>query len=98
MNNNSRMLFRILAGGYLTYLGIKLVRSTFSGNTDNPVMYGGFGIAFMIIGIGYIIFSVKRNKDAENMEDDIENDVEDESECPVEETRGQLEEKNDKEA
>lgn len=94
MDEKRRIVIRVIAGGYLTYLGIKLLMNTFAGDTDNPVMFGGFGTAFLIIGLGYIIFSVKRYKNAENLEDDIE----DESECPAEDVKEQLEEKNDKEA
>lgn len=91
MDNKNRMLFRILAGGYLTYLGIKMLINTFAGKTDNPVMFGGFGISFLVIGIGYMIYSVKSYKNAEN-------DIDDETECPDEEQKDQLEEnENNKE-
>lgn len=94
MDNKNRMLFRILAGGYLTYLGIKMLINTFAGKTDNPVMFGGFGISFLVIGIGYMIYSVKSYKNAEN----AENDIDDETECPDEEQKNQLEEnENNKE-
>lgn len=64
MDEKRRIVIRVIAGGYLTYLGADLLKNTIAGTVDNPVMYGGFGTAFLIIGVGYIIYSLKRYKDA----------------------------------
>lgn len=93
MNGKNRMLFRVIAGGYLTYLGIDLLKNTISGQTDNPVMFGGFGGAFLIIGVGYILYSLKRYRSSEASEAE---EIED-AECPEEETKELDDEKESKE-
>lgn len=93
MNGKNRMLFRVIAGGYLTYLGIDLLKNTISGQTDNPIMFGGFGGAFLIIGVGYILYSLKRYKNNEASETE---EIED-AECPEERTKELDDEKESKE-
>ena len=75
MNEKNRVLFRVIAGGYLTYLGVDLLKNTINGKTDNPIMFGGFGVAFLIIGVGYVLYSLKRYRDRGISEEEIE-DVE----------------------
>ena len=93
MNGKNRMLFRVIAGGYLAYLGIDLLKNTMSGQTDNPVMFGGFGGAFLILGVGYILYSLKRYKEREASEvEEME-----EKECPEEKKKESDDEKEHKE-
>ena len=86
MNEKNRMIFRVVAGGYLTYLGVDLLKNTISGKTDNPIMFGGFGAAFLIIGAGYVLYSLKRYRDSKKAE-----------ECPEEEIDCLDDQKDDEE-
>ncbi len=51
MPTKSRMIIRILAGGYLMYLGFDLFKGVLEGNPDNVMLFMLIGIAFMGIGL-----------------------------------------------
>ena len=74
MNDKGRSMLRIIAGGYLAYLGVDLLKNTITGKTNNPVMFGGFGAAFLVIGVGYIIYSLKRNKVSADLGNELDVD------------------------
>ena len=93
MNEKNRVIFRVVAGGYLTYLGVDLLKNTISGKTDNPIMFGGFGAAFLVIGVGYLIYSLKRYRDG----GDVEVEEVEDKECPEEKIEYLDDQKDDEE-
>ena len=53
----SSLLIRILAGGYITYLGGKLLISSVKEQPDNYILYVAAGIVFIIIGLIWLVKS-----------------------------------------
>ena len=53
----SSLVIRILAGGYITYLGGKLLLSSIKEQPDNYMIYVVAGIAFVIIGLIWLVKS-----------------------------------------
>ena len=50
MSDKGRLVIRILAGGYLVYLGIRLTRDVLSDRPDNYVFLALAGVAFVVLG------------------------------------------------
>lgn len=53
----SSLIIRVLAGGYITYLGGKLILSSIKEQPDNYILYVAAGIAFIIIGLLWLVKS-----------------------------------------
>ena len=53
----SSLVIRVLAGGYITYLGGKLLLSSIKEQPDNYMIYVVAGIAFIIIGLIWFVKS-----------------------------------------
>ena len=53
----SSLVIRVLAGGYITYLGGKLLLSSIKEQPDNYMIYVVAGIAFIIIGLIWLVKS-----------------------------------------
>ena len=51
------LLIRILAGGYITYLGGKLLISSIKEQPENYILYVAAGIVFIIIGLIWLVRS-----------------------------------------
>ena len=68
MENNyipkSRLVLRILAGGYLIYLGIDLI-STLKEQTISPVISIGCALLFMAVGAVLLFVSLRSMKNGE---------------------------------
>lgn len=82
MSNKSRSGLMVIAGGYLVYLGIKLMMDIVNGDVDSSPLIMICAIFFMAAGALAVIFYVrlmlKQNKaDAEANEDTEENEAED---------------------
>lgn len=71
MENNyipkSRLVLRILAGGYLIYLGIDLL-TTLKEQTISPVISIGCALLFMAVGAVLLFFSIRTMKNGEYKE------------------------------
>lgn len=50
MSDKGRLVIRILAGGYLVYLGIRLTRDVLSDRPENYVFLALAGAAFIVLG------------------------------------------------
>ena len=53
----SSLIIRVLAGGYITYLGGKLLLSSIKEQPDNYILYVAAGIVFIIIGLIWLVKS-----------------------------------------
>lgn len=51
MVTKSQLMIRILAGGYLSYLGGKLLMDAVKERPDNYIIFALAGLVFLIIGI-----------------------------------------------
>lgn len=78
MNERGRITIRIVAGGYLVYLGIDLVRNVVTGKPDNALLFGAVGVLFLIVGAVVFVKSVRDYRNCQKAE--YENTEEDESE------------------
>ena len=59
MNNRGQMLFRIIAGIYLAYQGVNLLTKVIRNKPDNYMLYAVFAIVFIVVGVVFLIWSVK---------------------------------------
>ena len=51
MVTKSQLMIRVLAGGYLSYLGGKLLMDAVKERPDNYIIFALAGLAFLVIGI-----------------------------------------------
>ena len=51
--SRSRVVFRVIVGGYLAYTGFSLVGNAMSDRPENYVLYTVIGILFLIIGVAW---------------------------------------------
>ena len=54
-----RFVFRLIAGGYLGYLGISLVKDAMTERPDSYILYTVLGVLFAVIGIGWLLLAVR---------------------------------------
>ena len=59
MNSKSRSGLMIIAGGYLVYLGFKLMRDVINKDTGNSMVFMICAIFFMVVGALIAIYYVK---------------------------------------
>ncbi|MDL2295326.1 hypothetical protein LJC18_00715 [Lachnospiraceae bacterium OttesenSCG-928-E19] len=60
MNDKTRSSLMALAGGYLVYMGVKLVRDILQEKPDNAIFFMAFGILFAVIGAAAAFYYIKR--------------------------------------
>ena len=79
----SSLLIRILAGGYITYLGGKLLISSVKEQPDNYILYVAAGIVFIIIGLIWLVKSgtklVKKEYEDDSVMGQLNKEEEEES-------------------
>ena len=51
MNDRTRTVLRVLAGGYLAYLGLELLKTMLKEQPDNMMLFVSVGLAFLAIGV-----------------------------------------------
>lgn len=81
MNNNTSYTIRILAGGYIVYLGYSLITAFAKGETDMAIWMLLFPILFLIAGGGILFISIRglmRNKKDEAQDKSNEQEREEE--------------------
>lgn len=59
MSNNTRHGLWLIAGGYLTYNGIDLVRNVIKEKPDNYILFSVAGILFILFGIFMVVQAIK---------------------------------------
>lgn len=60
MNKKAAYAFRIVLGGYLAYLGVQILIQMVKEEPTNMIFMCVTGIAFVIIGVGYAAYSLKK--------------------------------------
>lgn len=81
MNKKAGYAFRIVLGGYLAWLGIRMLIELSNERPSNMVSMGIISVVFTIIGAGYAIYCVKKVLDLKKeelglMDPDTEPEVE----------------------
>lgn len=59
MNNKSRDIIRIILGGWLVYLGIRILIQVIQNEPSDQMIMAVLAVLFIIIGGGYAAFSVR---------------------------------------
>lgn len=77
MNGNTNYMIRMLAGAYLVYLGISLIKDELSEGVLIPLLTG---VAFTVIGAGLVIYSFVKFRQGLTEEQEMEEDQEIEEE------------------
>lgn len=77
MNGNTNYMIRILAGAYLVYLGVSLIKDELSEGILIPLVAG---VAFTVIGAGLVIYSFVKFRQGLTEEQEMEEDQEIEEE------------------
>lgn len=60
MNKKAGYAFRIVLGGYLAWLGIRMLIQLYNERPSNMVFMGIMSVIFTVIGSGYAIYSLKK--------------------------------------
>lgn len=101
MNEKSRLILRVVAGLYLAYLGIQMIRGLIADRPENFAFMAAMAVIFIVVGIGFVIFSAKNVIALKNEEPETEQEgEEDTKENSITETEENIEtvEVNDQEA
>lgn len=84
MSQKSWYVLRVVAGLYLVYLGISIIRGLLSERPEDMLFKAVIGVIFIVVGALYVIFSAKR---AWKINQEVQMDaVEDTEDAEVEET------------
>ena len=75
MNNKTGYGLRIVLGGYLAYLGIRMLIQTINDRPANMMFMGVMAVLFAVVGIAYAVYSLKkvwemRKEEMKSPEDD----------------------------
>ena len=89
----SSLLIRILAGGYITYLGGKLLISSIKEQPDNYILYVAAGIVFIIIGLIWLVKSgsklVKKEYEDDSVMGQLNKEEDEDGQTETEEAAGE---------
>ena len=80
MNNRTGYGLRIVLGGYLAYLGIRMLIQTVSEKPANMMFMGAMAVLFTVVGIAYVAYSVKKALELKKAEQETEQESEPEQE------------------
>ncbi len=88
--NSFSLVIRLIAGGYIAYLGYNLVRDVVAGEeeTSNPTLFMIIGIVFIILGAFIIIDMIRKQMKDSGEEEDEETSAD---ETAIEETEEEAE-------
>lgn len=75
MDKKGMYIFRVILGGYLGYLGIKLLVQMSQEKPSNMILMSVMGALFVVVGVGYAIFSLKKVLDLRKGEESDESPV-----------------------
>ena len=76
MNNRTGYGLRIVLGGYLAYLGIRMLIQTVSEKPANMMFMGAMAVLFTVVGIAYVAYSVKKALELKKAEQEPEQESE----------------------
>lgn len=82
MNNKMGYGLRTVLGGYLAYLGVRMLIQTVNNRPANMMFMGAMAVLFAVVGIAYAVYSlkkvweVKKEGMAEEQTEEIEKDHE----------------------
>lgn len=76
MNNRTGYGLRIVLGGYLAYLGIRMLIQTVSEKPANMMFMGAMAVLFTVVGIAYVAYSVKKALELKKAEQEPEPETE----------------------
>lgn len=76
MNNRTGYGLRIVLGGYLAYLGIRMLIQTVSEKPANMMFMGAMAVLFTVVGIAYVAYSVKKALELKKAEQETEQESE----------------------
>ncbi len=79
MNNRTGYGLRIVLGGYLAYLGIRMLIQTVSEKPANMMFMGAMAVLFTVVGIAYVAYSVKKALELKKAEQESEPKPEEEA-------------------
>ena len=89
----SSLLIRILAGGYITYLGGKLLISSIKEQPEDYILYVAAGIVFIIIGLIWLVRSgtklVKKEYEDDSVMGQLNKDEDEDGQTETEEAAGE---------
>ncbi len=93
MNNKTGYGLRIVVGGYLAYLGIRMLIQTVNDRPANMIFMAAMAVIFAVVGIAYAVYCLKKvwkmgKEDTKLQEDalsETDGNTEDESEAAAEE-------------
>ncbi|PWJ50805.1 hypothetical protein [Faecalicatena contorta] len=68
MNERSRFVLRIVAGVYLAYLGVKMIQGLIVDKPENMMFMFAMAVIFVIVGVLFILSSVKNMRSSRNAE------------------------------
>jgi len=68
MNERPRFVLRIVAGLYLAYLGVKMIQGLMVDRPENMMLMFAMAVIFVIVGVLFIISSVKNMRSSRNAE------------------------------
>lgn len=89
----SSLLIRILAGGYITYLGGKLLISSIKEQPENYILYVAAGIVFIIIGLIWLVRSgtklVKKEYEDDSVMGQLNKEEDEDGQTETEEAAGE---------
>ena len=68
MNERSSFVLRIVAGLYLAYLGVKMIQGLIVDKPENMMFMFAMAVIFVIVGVLFIISSVKNMRSSKNAE------------------------------
>ena len=60
MNNKTGYGLRTVLGGYLAYLGIRMLIQTINDRPANMMFMGVMAVLFAVVGIAYAVYSLKK--------------------------------------
>lgn len=92
MSTKGRVVLMIIAGGYLVYQGVSLLKGAFVERPDNYLVFMAFGAGFLVFGGILLLLNLKRMIRHEYVDPFRELDEVEETVDEAEETVGEAEE------
>lgn len=72
-------IMRLIAGGYLVYLGVTLVKDVITNDPENGTFFMAMGVIFIVAGTGIVILKLKEHIKAQYTVADAEDQIDSEN-------------------